>query len=82
MPSCMAVNEFALYSALPTPAELRALHCEQAYTDAAVCSACSAGLPHPGASNSGQNLGHGGENTMRLLFLACTASELVLWGVG
>lgn len=82
MPSCVAVNEFTLYSALSTPAELTALRCSQAYIDAAICSAPSAGLPHPGASNPGQNPGSGATNTTRPLFLAWKASKLVLWGVG
>lgn len=47
MPSCVAVNEFALYSALSTPAEPRALHPSQAYTDAAIASAPSAGASTP-----------------------------------
>lgn len=68
MPSCMAVNEFSLYSTLPAPAEPRAPLRSQAYGDAAICSTCSARLPHPGASNPGQNPGRGAANTTRPLF--------------
>lgn len=82
MPPCVAVNEFALYPALSTPAEPRAPHCFQACIDAAICSAPSARLPHTGASNPGQNPGRGAANTTRPLFLAWKASKPVLWGAG
>lgn len=80
MPSCMTVNEFTLYSALFIPAGLE-LVLLTAHTDAAICSAPSARLPHPVLLNP-DRLGCGVAHTMRPLFLGCTASDLLLWAVG
>lgn len=71
MPSCVAGNEFTLYSVLPIPAGL---------TGRRRC--CRLQLHTLVPLIPDKNPARGAANTTRPLFLAWKASKLVLWGVG